>query len=251
MTRLRYQNLDPKGKEPPSRRQVDNHNQDSTSEDEDQEQLGESCKRRRPALRSLTQRVSVRLVSDIVLFLLAIFGIMMLVSPTATCSISAPPPPAIQRPTPDPGRNPTICDCGSSIAEAQSRGCKYDELALAWLPDRCRDESLRVQFVVAGDGPGGRWLHWRYQNKTGLLTDEQVAAFADSPGGRLYSPAKWFVAQCIFYWRKQIRAPVSGVIVEPRYNDIGYILKCADVFMKGEYGDLMVQSEVSLHSSRP
>ena len=50
---------------------------------------------------------------------------------------------------------PRGCDCGESVAEAISRGCRFDGLAMVWLPEHCRDDELAEEFNTMGDGPNG------------------------------------------------------------------------------------------------
>jgi hypothetical protein len=42
--------------------------------------------------------------------------------------------------------------CGTTAAEAEARGCHFDMIRLARLPDACKDEDLLTEFsgVVAG-----------------------------------------------------------------------------------------------------
>lgn len=51
------------------------------------------------------------------------------------------------------------CSCGESVAEAISRGCKYDLLASAWLPKQCRDDELSAEFDRSGPGLDGEWTY--------------------------------------------------------------------------------------------
>ena len=44
------------------------------------------------------------------------------------------------------------CDCGKSVAEAVSLGCKFDALSMAWLPEHCRDDELTAEFDTTGKG---------------------------------------------------------------------------------------------------
>jgi hypothetical protein len=44
------------------------------------------------------------------------------------------------------------CDCGESVAEAISLGCKFDALSMAWLPEHCRDDELTAEFDMTGKG---------------------------------------------------------------------------------------------------
>jgi hypothetical protein len=54
---------------------------------------------------------------------------------------------------------PSSCRCGESVAEALSLGCKYDSLAVAWLPPHCRDDELTAEFEAQGTGPNGSWTY--------------------------------------------------------------------------------------------
>ena len=49
------------------------------------------------------------------------------------------------------------CNCGESVKEAISHGCKYDSLAAAWLPDWCRDDELLAEFEKLGPNADGSW----------------------------------------------------------------------------------------------
>jgi len=49
------------------------------------------------------------------------------------------------------------CNCGETVSEAISRGCKYDSLAAAWLPDWCRDDELLAEFETLGPNADGSW----------------------------------------------------------------------------------------------
>lgn len=44
------------------------------------------------------------------------------------------------------------CDCGGSVVEAVSLGCKFDALSMAWLPEHCRDDELTAEFDTTGKG---------------------------------------------------------------------------------------------------
>lgn len=53
--------------------------------------------------------------------------------------------------------NDDTCNCGNSIAEALSKGCKYSQMAPAWLPPACTDEDLDRKFEDRGNGLNGTW----------------------------------------------------------------------------------------------
>jgi hypothetical protein len=52
-----------------------------------------------------------------------------------------------------------VCDCGESVAETISRGCKFDSLAKTLLPEHCQDDELTAEFNTACNGPNGTiWI---------------------------------------------------------------------------------------------
>ena len=201
--------------------------------------------------RVAMQRFPFRVVKDVLLTLLALYGVVMLVYPTPICNWRAvASEPARNNGQPDTIDDVMICDCGNSIKEAISRGCKYDELATAWLPAHCRDEELTAEFEKAGDNPAGGWIHWRYPNSTGVLSREEVESYADDwDHARFYSTGRWHVVHCLFYWRKQFRAGFTGVIVEPRFNSMEHIHHCERTLMREDHYTIGTVSGVDLHSS--
>lgn len=176
-------------------------------------------------------RTLIVLLKDIILLSLALptaltlfrTGNSSIISTTISTSNSAPP---------------TSCDCGANTTQALSLNCKYDSLAAAWLPPHCRDDALTAEFERSGDGPNGEWQYWADTKHTQLLTLDEVAALADQPGAKFHMSNHWHAVHCIFYWRKEHRASLSGghKIVEPRSDNEGHIKHCGDIFLKGAYG---------------
>jgi hypothetical protein len=91
------------------------------------------------------------------------------------------------------------CNCGSTIAEARSRGCKYDSMGAAWLPDYCRDDDLTSTFARAGTEPDGSWPYYADANGTQRVSVDGIAAMGR---GNFYATRYWHVAHCLFYWEK-------------------------------------------------
>lgn len=91
------------------------------------------------------------------------------------------------------------CNCGSTIAEARSKGCKYDSMGAAWLPDYCRDDDLTSTFARAGTEPDGSWPYYADANGTQRVSVEGIAAMGR---GNFYATRYWHVAHCLFYWEK-------------------------------------------------
>ncbi|MCJ1381173.1 hypothetical protein MMC17_004282 [Xylographa soralifera] len=154
----------------------------------------------------------------------------------------------LQAPTKPVTKTPVICNCGNSIAEAKTRDCKFDSLATAWLPAGCRDDELTAEFEKSGPLEGGAWPYYKDLRMTHLLTVEDLANMADSDlqeaRGRhadatYYTTAEWFVARCLFYWRKMERAETRGTTIERSFLDTsidGHNVSnwhhCANVYLK-------------------
>lgn len=91
------------------------------------------------------------------------------------------------------------CDCGSTITEALSKGCKYDSMGAAWLPEYCRDEELTATFEKSGTEPDNSWPYYADSNGTQRISIEQIAALGR---GSFYATRYWHVTHCLFYWEK-------------------------------------------------
>lgn len=166
------------------------------------------------------------LLKDILLLSLAILGLISLWH----SSVVSPPTTGLLDSTVATNSRPS-CDCGASVAEAVSLGCKYDSLAAAWLPEHCRDEELTAKFEKAGDGSNGEWTYWRDVNRTQILPLEELRTLGDDPSFTFYTTAAWHHVHCLFYWRKQFRARYTGVTVEPRFDDERHIIHCTAVVL--------------------
>lgn len=87
------------------------------------------------------------------------------------------------------------CNCGSSVEEAISRGCKYDAMATSWLPPMCRDDELAYEFDHAGPGPNGEWGYYADIHGNVSYTLEEVAMLAvnekDEDRG-FYTTHEWY-----------------------------------------------------------
>lgn len=142
--------------------------------------------------------------------------------------------------------NPAICNCGSSISEAKSKSCRFDSLATAWLPPACRDDELTAEFERSGPLEGGVWPYYKDLSKTHLLSVEDLANMADNESGdrTYYMTTEWFVARCLFYWRKMERAERLGTTIEKTFlhtsmdgHNISSWHNCANVYLEGRLRD--------------
>jgi hypothetical protein len=198
--------------------------------DEEKGEAGEQLSRLpKSSFFSILSSPLFRLVKDIALFSLAFFGIFAVFSRIAVIHDHSSQDPALLG-----------CNCGNSVAEAISRGCKFDSLATAWLPDHCRDDELTAEFQTAGDGRNGTWPYWADVDHKVELSLEQVAALADDPHGIVHTGPEYHKVHCIFYWRKQFRSRTKlkgKMIVEPMIDNEGHIKHCGKVILRtGGYG---------------
>ncbi|PGG99375.1 hypothetical protein AJ80_09371 [Polytolypa hystricis UAMH7299] len=152
--------------------------------------------------------------------------------------------------------NKTVsCNCGETVSEAISNGCKYDSIAAAWLPDACRDDSLIAEFEKAGPNQDGSWPYYTDRNKTRTLTVREVSMLPNS-GGHFFTIHQWHLVHCAYYWKKLWRSSRrSGgggvVVVEQRYDTMAHIDHCEKMFLKRDPLDNMAtEAGVSLHSDR-
>jgi hypothetical protein len=133
-------------------------------------------------------------------------------------------------------QNPTIdktsCNCGSSVAEALSLGCKFVPMASAWLPPACIDEELSSEFDKAGPGPSNSWRYYAdVTNNTSLLTLSEVALLANTPKVLYYTTVEWHIVHCAYYWKKLHRSRWTGVLIEPRYDTEKHMDHCLKMFL--------------------
>ena len=130
---------------------------------------------------------------------------------------------------------PLLCNCGNSIAEAKSRGCRFDALSTAWLPPECIDEELSAEFDKAGLGPNGTWLYYTDHNKTGVYTLDEIAMLADKPTMEeksYWMTTDWHTAHCLYYWKKSARQRATGVSIEQNFDNNEHVNHCVFEYLK-------------------
>lgn len=121
------------------------------------------------------------------------------------------------------------CSCGTSHAEALSRGCKFDGIAAAFLPAHCRDDELLEEFDRSGENPDGSWNYWRDPKMQHRLNLSELGELADQQEP-FYASQMWHVVHCTFNWRKQFRQPKTGVVIEHEADSIHHVTHCEDIF---------------------
>ncbi|PYI06678.1 hypothetical protein BO78DRAFT_294227, partial [Aspergillus sclerotiicarbonarius CBS 121057] len=117
------------------------------------------------------------------------------------------------------------CWCGTSDQEALAMGCRYDHLAVDWLPPHCIDDELTAEFDLSGPGPDGEWPYFKHHNGTGPVGTAELDGYAEAAVD-YYTTRQWHIAHCVFTWRKQFRARFTGKMVEPWNDNEEHIVHC-------------------------
>lgn len=121
------------------------------------------------------------------------------------------------------------CDCGDSIAEARLNGCKWDALASAWLPQKCRDDELTAEFEKRG--PDGAWKYYANHQGTILLSQTEVSLLADQLDNKYWGTLEWHLVHCVFYWKKTHRTRFTRRHIELRFDNITHIEHCEGILL--------------------
>ena len=132
-------------------------------------------------------------------------------------------------PTPPPSKT---CSCGTSVAEAKSLNCIYDELAIGWLPPHCIDSALTAEFSSLGTN-NGSWPYYLDQEATIPLTLEEISLLADD-GTPFYTTHEWYLVHCNYSWRKFFRSSSggSGVVMDVRNHNFKHTVDCGELQTK-------------------
>ena len=124
------------------------------------------------------------------------------------------------------------CWCGTSNEEAIAMGCIYDHIAVDWLPPDCTDRDLVAEFDRSGPGPNGTWPYFvlstvsEKEPQFAPLDIAQIDTYA-AQGTDYFATREWHILHCMFIWRKQLRAGLSGKVVEPWNNHEEHIKHCS------------------------
>ncbi|KAF2230170.1 hypothetical protein EV356DRAFT_350064 [Viridothelium virens] len=125
------------------------------------------------------------------------------------------------------------CYCGTNPKEAIAKGCLYDHLAAAWLPESCRDEELMRIWDDIGRVGQHNWTYYKYPENTQQLSTEEVSMLGrimdGAPEDRLAVTSvttDWHMSHCLYLWWKLVRSPSTGRAMSPRYSDEHHVKHC-------------------------
>ncbi|RDA86742.1 hypothetical protein CP532_4164 [Ophiocordyceps camponoti-leonardi (nom. inval.)] len=129
--------------------------------------------------------------------------------------------------------------CGSDPLTARSRGCLFDPIATAWLPNQCHDFQLTKEFLEAE--------HWQYWTDS---SGERAISLANVYQGLhsvLFVSESYLRHRCVFAWRKIHRAIVNATAVDGYVRDWDGILECEKLFEGnggGSSGEMLYEVRV-------
>ena len=125
----------------------------------------------------------------------------------------------------DPASLQTQLQCGASTKEAQALGCKFDILAMAWLPPACVDPGLTTEFRSYE-----KWRYWADEQATVELREDELWN-RSGPDGVVWAPLKWHLVHCNFQWQKMNRAMLVGRRIEAALADLAHTKHCGNIVL--------------------
>ncbi|TQN67153.1 hypothetical protein CSHISOI_08293 [Colletotrichum shisoi] len=90
--------------------------------------------------------------------------------------------------------------CGKTAAEARARGCHFDPVSFAWLPEECLDRELADEFRAVN------WTLYADINATRAISEEEFSddrtdTFLTNENRRLH---------CVYSWMRLHRSMQAG-----------------------------------------
>ncbi|KFG79788.1 hypothetical protein MANI_009002 [Metarhizium anisopliae] len=113
--------------------------------------------------------------------------------------------------------------CGGSPEEATSLGCSFDVMSFAWLPSRCFDQELMLDFLHLR-----RW-QW-FTDADGRHPIDQ-ATVAKGTYEHLYVTQEYHMYHCTYMWRKMHRAVQHGQPLDGYIGSLAHTDHCESVLV--------------------
>ncbi|RDA89730.1 hypothetical protein CP533_6853 [Ophiocordyceps camponoti-saundersi (nom. inval.)] len=129
--------------------------------------------------------------------------------------------------------------CGVDPLTARSKGCLFDPIAMAWLPNQCHDFPLTKEFLEAE--------HWQYWTDSGGSRAISLANVYQGLHSVLFVNEVYLRHRCVFAWRKFHRAIINDSAVDGYVTDWDGMLECEKVFKgSGEsHGKILYEVKVN------
>ncbi|KAK4233309.1 hypothetical protein C8A03DRAFT_48111 [Achaetomium macrosporum] len=118
--------------------------------------------------------------------------------------------------------------CGSSPAEAESRGCRFDILSFAWQTPECYDDELMQEFIHYDTN--NTWQFYAHPNNRTVVVD--LATALRGHNRTLYVDWKYHVTHCTFTWRQMHRAYALRGYIDSHLDSYRHTLHCQWVLLE-------------------
>lgn len=115
-----------------------------------------------------------------------------------------------------------VSSCGSTAAEALAKGCHFDPVTFAWLPERCLDRELAAELLL-----NTTWtVHADLEGKVPKSTEQ--FSRDDAP---TYITNGNHVLHCVYSWRRLHRIIRKGM---PYHSGLSYLhtVHCGNVVLE-------------------
>ncbi|UNI23114.1 hypothetical protein JDV02_008952 [Purpureocillium takamizusanense] len=122
-----------------------------------------------------------------------------------------------------PVENAQVRPCGDSPLTARNRGCMFDPIAMAWLPDACHDFELTKEFLSVQ-----QWHYWKRPDPTS--NSISLANVMQGQHSTLFVTERYLRHRCVFAWRKLHRAVLNSTSVDGYATDWDGMMECEGLF---------------------
>jgi hypothetical protein len=137
----------------------------------------------------------------------------------------------------------TVLPCGSSADEARARGCVFDILSYAWMPEPCFDNTTASEFSAWLLEPGRQPRSWPFFADRGghtWIADERTLAARTGATTRSYTTQEEHRAHCAFLMRRLHRAftagPHAAFRLNSRQRTLAHTMHCSTEVLEGLAG---------------
>lgn len=112
---------------------------------------------------------------------------------------------------------PSVVSCGSSISEAKSLGCMFDNLSGSWVHATCYDAELTAEH------DSYQWKYYRDKNATEELSSESISISTETV---VRSTTGEHYVHCALALRKLHKALIYDAMVEDMYLEYVHTKHC-------------------------
>ncbi len=124
-----------------------------------------------------------------------------------------------------PEQTPQLRHCGNDAITARNRGCMFDPISIAWLPESCHDFELTKEFLAVE-----RWHFWTRPDTSDAMS---LANVMQGQHSTLFVSETYLRHRCVFAWRKLHRAVLNSTAVDAYTTGWDGMMECEELFKDG------------------